>query len=103
MVLGPAPRHRGIGRLVRWPQVGWELCYPVQFLVCEAANDPQFMPGMCLGFHEWSDNGDGLCIGDMAPVSNVMPGCRGPSPIQKINNKLGPYPIGNGLSKRKQL
>ena len=81
----------------------WELGYPVQFSVCKAADDPQFMPGVCLGFHEWFDSGDGFCIGNMAPVSDVMPGCRGPNIIQKLNNKLGPYPIGNGLSKHKQL
>ena len=42
--LCPAPRHRGIGRLVHCPQVGWELSSPVRFLVCRVVNDFQFMP-----------------------------------------------------------
>ena len=31
---------------------GWKLGYSVHFVGSKAANDPHFMLGMCLGFHE---------------------------------------------------
>ena len=68
-----------------------------------AANDPPSMPTVCFGFHEWSDSGDGFCTVGMASASNVMPDPRAPIPFKKLNNRLGSYPIENGLSKRKQL
>ena len=62
--------------------------FPRLFSVCRTANDLQFIPGICLGFHERSDSGDGFCPGDMAPAWNVMQGCRDPNPIQKLNRPI---------------
>ena len=31
--------------------------------------------GDVVDFYEWSANGDGLCPGNLAPASSVIPGC----------------------------
>jgi len=97
VIWGPA-RHRGTGRPVRWPQVGWELNFPVYFSVCRAANDPQYMPGIYLGFHEWSDTGDGFCIERHAGMRRLQS-----HPKTTTNWYQYPMYIANGLLKNKQL
>jgi hypothetical protein len=58
--------------------------------------------GCTLGFCGWHESRNELRVGDLAPAPYVMPGCRDPI-SSKGKQQIGPYSVGYGLSKRRQL
>ena len=89
----PAPRH--------WPVwAGWEFSFPVQFFVCRVAHSSPLAPGICRQFSRVARQ-----YYDQRTWLRHCASSRDAEPQydQKVNNKLGPYPVENGLSKRKQL
>ena len=92
----PAPCDWPVRRLTL---VGRQADFLGQVLVCRVVSDPWFVLSKFLDStiagtsYAW-----GTWFWRRAP-------CRGAGPHydQKVNSELGPYPVGNGLSKRKQL